>query len=262
MASARSPAAVGVLALQGSFAEHIAALESCTTSTGERVPVVAVRTPQDLARCRALVVPGGESTTISLLIRKSGLYEPLKDFVRRAKSGQGERSLWGTCAGMILLAREIEGPTSEGWEGLDGMDVRVVRNQYGRQLQSFSHGVSLPFLSTPEPLLATFIRAPILHSLLPPSPSTDSAAPPSPPVEVLARIPRELVPAPKRALAATGLQAELGPEAAAVMYRQGDLLACSWHPELNKGDARVHEWWLRELVLHERDTPSSGEAQE
>ncbi|GAA5853825.1 hypothetical protein JCM9279_001678 [Rhodotorula babjevae] len=253
MIDATLPAAVGVLALQGSFAEHIAALESCTTTSGDRVPVVAVRTPQDLARCRALVVPGGESTTISLLIRKSGLYEPLKDFVRRAKTGQGERSLWGTCAGMILLAREIEGPTSEGWEGLDGTDVRVVRNQYGRQLQSFSLGVSLPFLSTPDPLLATFIRAPILHSLLPQA--TD--APPSPPVEVLARIPRELVPAPKRALAATGAQAELGPEADAVMYRQGDLLACSWHPELNKGDARVHEWWLRELVLHEHGSGSS-----
>ncbi|TNY20111.1 SNO glutamine amidotransferase family-domain-containing protein [Rhodotorula diobovata] len=261
MTASRLPEAVGVLALQGSFAEHIAALESCTTSTGDRVPVVAVRTPQDLARCRALVLPGGESTTISLLIRKSGLYEPLKDFVARAKTGQGERSLWGTCAGMILLAREIEGPTSEGWEGFDGMDVRVVRNQYGRQLQSFSHAVTLPFLSTPEPLLATFIRAPVLHSLLPPRPpssSSSSSSAPPPSVEVLGRIPRELVPPPQRALAATGEQAGLGPEADAVMYREGDLLACSWHPELNKGDARVHEWWLREMVLHEPSGAGAG----
>ncbi|GAA6058323.1 hypothetical protein JCM3770_003617 [Rhodotorula araucariae] len=248
------PQALGVLALQGSFAEHIAALESVTTSTGDKLPVVAVRTPADLARCRALIVPGGESTTISLLIRKSGLYEPLKEFVRLAKTGTGQRSLWGTCAGMILLAKEIDGPTSEGWDGLDGMDVRVARNQYGRQLQSFSHPVSLPFLPPGDPLLATFIRAPVLHSLLPSTSPTAS----SPPVEVLARLPASLVPPPHRAQAATGGRAEVGPEADAVMYRQGDLLACSWHPELNKGDARVHDWWVREMVLHEGEERRKG----
>ncbi|BGP52121.1 Senecionine N-oxygenase [Rhodotorula kratochvilovae] len=239
------PEALGVLALQGSFAEHIAALESVTTANGETLPVVAVRTPEDLARCRALIMPGGESTSISLLIRKSGLYEPMKEFVRLAKTGTGQRSLWGTCAGMILLAKEIDGPTSEGWEGLDGMDVRVARNQYGRQ--SFSHPVSLPFLPSDDPLLATFIRAPILHSLLPPASSSDIC----PPVEILARLPPSLVPSQQRGQSATGLRAEVGPDADAVMYRQGDLLACSWHPELNKGDARVHEWWVREMVLHE-----------
>ncbi|GAA5997554.1 pyridoxal 5'-phosphate synthase subunit PdxT [Rhodotorula paludigena] len=239
--------AVGVLALQGSFAEHIAALEAVTTSAGKHVPVVAVRTPADLARCRALIIPGGESTTISLLIRKSGLYDPLKEFVALAKRGDGQRSIWGTCAGMILLAKEIDGPTSEGWEGFDGMDVRVARNQFGRQLQSFSHSVQLPFLPSDAPLLATFIRAPILHSVLPPSAS-------SPLVKPLARVPTSLLPSTKRALSATGGQLTLGPDAEVVMYRQGDLLACSWHPELNKGETRVHEWWLREMVLHENDT--------
>ncbi|GJN94185.1 hypothetical protein Rhopal_007259-T1 [Rhodotorula paludigena] len=252
-------------ALQGSFAEHIAALEAVTTSAGKHVPVVAVRTPADLARCRALIIPGGESTTISLLIRKSGLYEPLKEFVALAKRGDAQRSIWGTCAGMILLAKEIDGPTSEGWEGFDGMDVRVARNQFGRQvrptfampleavlnaspapkqLQSFSHSVQLPFLPSDAPLLATFIRAPILHSILPPSAS-------SPPVEPLARVPTSLLPSTKRALSATGGQLTLGPDAEVVMYRQGDLLACSWHPELNQGETRVHEWWLRDMVLHE-----------
>lgn len=165
---------------------------------------------------------------------------------------------------MILLAREIDGPTSEGWEGFDAMDVKVARNQYGRQvrpstsprpaksadprwfvyqLQSFSYSVSLPFISRPsDPVLATFIRAPVLHSLLPSSPSSQ-------PVEPLARVPSSLIPSPPHAKAVTGGSTTLGPHADVVMYRQGGLLASSWHPELNKEDARVHEWWVREVVL-------------
>ncbi|BGP28014.1 glutamine amidotransferase [Rhodotorula toruloides] len=241
MSPAPAPTAVGVLALQGSFAEHIHALESLDPPQR----VVAVRTPADLEQCRALVIPGGESTTISLLIRKSGLYEPLNEFIKLAKEDKG-RSVWGTCAGMILLAREIDGPTSEGWQAFDAMDVKVARNQYGRQLQSFSYSVSLPFISRPsDPVLATFIRAPVLHSLLPPSPSSSS----TPPVEPLARIPPSLIPPPARAKSATGGSTSLGPDADVVMYRQGGLLASSWHPELNKQDVRVHEWWLTEMVL-------------
>ncbi|BGP20635.1 Senecionine N-oxygenase [Rhodosporidiobolus nylandii] len=196
-----SPVAIGVLALQGSFAEHVYALQSIATRFSPPLQVVAVRTPTDLAQCKALIIPGGESTTISLLIRKSGLYEPLREMVRVAKEG-GDRALWGTCAGMILLAKEIDGPTSEGWGGLDGMDVRVARNQYGRQ--------------------------------------------------PLVRIPAELVPSNPRALKATGGEAERGPDADVVMARQGNLLVCSWHPELNKDDARVHEWWVREMVFSEK----------
>ncbi|GAA5836345.1 hypothetical protein JCM11251_001469 [Rhodosporidiobolus azoricus] len=248
------PTAIGVLALQGSFAEHIYALESISPSFSPPFKVIAVRTPADLAQCRALILPGGESTTISLLIRKSGLCEPIKEMVRVAKEG-GNRALWGTCAGMILLAKEIEGPTSEGWEGFDGMDVRVARNQYGRQLQSFSHALPLPFLSSSlppssctDPLLATFIRAPVLHSILPPP------SPTSPPVEPLVRLPADLVPSPRQAKAATGGGTEKGPDADVVMARQGNLLVCSWHPELNKDDPSVHEWWVREMVFPARKT--------
>ena len=120
-------------ALQGSFAEHIASINSLSSS--HNVRAVPVRTPSELERCKGLVIPGGESTAISLLITKSGLYEPLREFVRNAKANQG-KSIWGTCAGMILLAKEIEGPTSEGWQGLDAIDVRVGRNSYGRQVSS------------------------------------------------------------------------------------------------------------------------------
>lgn len=94
-----------------------------------------VRTPQDLAQCRGLIIPGGESTTIALLILQSGLYEPLLDFVRLAKRGSGDRAVWGTCAGAILLAKEIDGPTTAGWNGLDAIDVRVSRNRFGRQVR-------------------------------------------------------------------------------------------------------------------------------
>ncbi|GAA5830516.1 hypothetical protein JCM3766R1_002749 [Sporobolomyces carnicolor] len=241
------PTIIGVLALQGSFAEHIASINSLPSS--HNVRAVPVRTPSELERCKGLVIPGGESTAISLLITKSGLYEPLREFVRNAKANQG-KSIWGTCAGMILLAKEIEGPTSEGWQGLDAIDVRVGRNSYGRQLQSFSHPLQLSFLPPDsDPLLATFIRAPLLDEILDCEPS-------SPPIEVLARIPKELVPTRERALAATGGEARAGRDADVVMYRQGGLVASSWHPELNRDDHRVHEWWVREVVLGE--LPSSS----
>ncbi|GAA5848351.1 hypothetical protein JCM5353_000451 [Sporobolomyces roseus] len=234
------PTIIGVLALQGSFAEHIYAIN--TLSSTINVHAIPIRTPTELARCKGLIIPGGESTAISLIITKSGLYEPLREFVRNAKMGEG-KSIWGTCAGMILLAKEIEGPTSEGWKGLDGIDVRVGRNSYGRQLQSFSHPLQLEFLpSDSAPLLATFIRAPLLDKILPISSS-------SPPLEALARIPKELVPTPQRAANATGGEAKVGEDSDIVMYRQGGLVASSWHPELNKDDNRVHEWWVREVVL-------------
>ncbi|GAA6006631.1 hypothetical protein JCM11491_003124 [Sporobolomyces phaffii] len=240
------PTIIGVLALQGSFAEHIASINSLSSTLN--VHAIPIRTPAELARCRGLIIPGGESTAISLIVTKSGLYEPLREFVRNAKAGLG-KSIWGTCAGMILLAKEIEGPVSEGWQGLDGIDVRVGRNSYGRQLQSFSHPLQLSFLPPDSPpLLATFIRAPLLDEILEPSPA------PCPPLEILARIPKELVPTPQRTASATGGEARVGKDSDVVMYRQGGLVASSWHPELNRDDARVHEWWVRQVVLGERPT--------
>ncbi|GAA5943652.1 putative pyridoxal 5'-phosphate synthase [Sporobolomyces koalae] len=246
------PITVGVLALQGSFAEHIHSINSL--SPEYNVHAIPVRTPLELARCDGLILPGGESTAISLLITKSGLYEPLREFVRVAKSGEvdarGKRkSIWGTCAGMILLATEIKGPIiSEGWQGLDGIDVRVGRNSYGRQLQSFSHPLELEFLPKDSaPLVATFIRAPILDEILLPR-NDDQALPVIP----LARIPKHLVPPLSRRTEATTGHVPVdaqGSVADVVMYRQGNLVASSWHPELNKDDHRVHDWFVRQVVL-------------
>lgn len=112
----------------------------------------------------------------------------------------------------------------------------------------------LDFLSPPTPpLLATFIRAPALHSILPPSPS---ASRPAPPVERLVRLPPKFLASVAPARPALGPPSGAqttggGPENDVVMWKQGDLLASSWHPELNKDDARVHEWWVRTMILHE-----------
>jgi 5'-phosphate synthase pdxT subunit len=119
----------------------------------------------------------------------------------------------------------------------------------------------LDFLSPPTPpLLATFIRAPALHSLLPPPPTSsdptsedEDRAPP--PVECLVRLPPKLLatvaPAKPALGTAATTQTPAGPMNDVVMWKQGDILASSWHPELNKDDARVHEWWVRTMVLHE-----------
>lgn len=120
-------------AMQGDFAEHIAALQAIS-SKDSPIHAVAVRTPAELEPCQGLILPGGESTTMALLINASGLYDPIKQFVSDAKEGKNGKAVWGSCAGAILLAKEIEGPVAAGWLGLDGMDIRIARNGFGRQV--------------------------------------------------------------------------------------------------------------------------------
>ena len=121
-------------ALQGSYSEHLAVLASLPFP----LSLVAVRTPAELAQCDGLIIPGGESTTMSLVAQSGGLISPLRDFVRAARDGNGSspKSVWGTCAGMILLGKDVVGG-KDGYEGLDGVDCRVVRNQWGRQVSPF-----------------------------------------------------------------------------------------------------------------------------
>ncbi len=135
---------VGVLALQGDVVEHVHALERAGAD------VVAVRTPDDLARVDALVVPGGESTTVIRLLDRFGLTGPIKDRVRAGMP------FWGTCMGMIVAAHDvadIEQPT------LDLLDVTVRRNAFGRQVDSAEVPLSIPVLGH-ELFPAIFIRAP------------------------------------------------------------------------------------------------------
>ncbi|MGH2690892.1 MAG: pyridoxal 5'-phosphate synthase glutaminase subunit PdxT [Actinomycetota bacterium] len=138
----------GVLALQGDFREHAAIL------SGLGVVPVLVRTQEDLASVECLAIPGGESTTMAKLARSHGLVEVIRE---RARSGM---PVFGTCAGMILMAREVE----DGEHVLSILDVGVARNAYGRQVDSFEADVEAPSISD-DPLRAVFIRGPVVESV-------------------------------------------------------------------------------------------------
>ncbi len=196
---------IGVLALQGDFAEHVAAFSRLGVEAGE------VRLPEQLSGLDGLVVPGGESTTFTRLMAEYGLLEPIR---RLAEDGM---PIWGTCAGMIVLARRASDLARP---GLGLMDVVVERNAFGRQVDSFEAELTIPALGQ-EPFPAVFIRAPIIREV-----GRD--------VEVLARLPAS----------ATGRAR--GPSrdgTAVVAARQGHLLATAFHPELTD-DTRLHRYFL------------------
>jgi 5'-phosphate synthase pdxT subunit len=190
---------VGVFALQGDVREHLLVL------TGLGVRALGVRRPSELDRCDALVLPGGESTTMAKLARTFELFEPI-----RKRLADGMPTL-GTCAGMILLADDLE-DGAPGQETFGGLDVTVRRNAFGRQVDSFEGPLS--FDGFADPMHAIFIRAPWVERV-------------GPGVEVLAQVP-----------AAAG-------EAAGriVAVRQGSVIATSFHPEVT-GDRRVHEMFV------------------
>jgi 5'-phosphate synthase pdxT subunit len=194
---------IGVLALQGDVREHLAAVAACSDVRG-----VAVRRPSELDAVDALVIPGGESTTMSHLLATFELLEPVRS---RIAAGM---PTYGSCAGMILLAREVlDGRPDQ--QQLGGLDVVVRRNAFGRQVDSFE--TDLPFDGLAgAPVRAVFIRAPWVESV-------------GPGVQVLATVPR---------LTLTG--ADAGSAAGRVVaVRQGAVLATAFHPELT-GDLRVH----------------------
>jgi 5'-phosphate synthase pdxT subunit len=194
---------IGVLALQGDVREHVAALTAC----GD-VRAVAVRRASELDAVDGLVIPGGESTTMSRLLQTFDLLDPLR---KRIVDGM---PAYGSCAGMILLASEVlDGRPDQ--QQLGGLDVVVRRNAFGRQVDSFE--TDLPFSGLVDgPVRAVFIRAPWVESV-------------GPGVEVLATVPDR-----------TSTGAHAGAAAGrAVAVRQGSVIATSFHPELT-GDLRVH----------------------
>ncbi len=185
-------ATIGTLALQGDFREHRQTLERLGASARE------VRLPQCLEGLDGLIIPGGESTTIVRLMRTSGLLEPLRKLAAEGFP------IWGTCAGMILLAKRLD---ATGIPALEAMDITVRRNAFGRQVDSFEADIRVPALGDP-PFHAVFIRAPIIEDV-------------GQGVEILARL-------------------EDGTPVAA---RQGRLLATAFHPELT-GDPRFHQLFI------------------
>ncbi|WVR03498.1 pyridoxal 5'-phosphate synthase, glutaminase subunit Pdx2 [Kwoniella sp. DSM 27419] len=231
---------IGVLALQGAFIEHIHYLQRLRPA-GHTIHAIPVRSLAELEQCQALVIPGGESTVISSIASHTpGLLEALIEFAQ-----DPSRALWGTCAGMILMADEdgVGGGRKKGvkgWSGIQGM--KVWRNLYGTQLESFEAPLIIPALSSPsKPFNTIFIRAPAVHSL----PSLGDS-PKDTPIEVLATLPEEYQPAPPPSdspLGEPNVQ-DLGK----VMLRKGKKMVTSFHPELS-GDTRVHEYWVEKCVL-------------
>jgi 5'-phosphate synthase pdxT subunit len=179
---------IGVFALQGDVREHLAALGRLGAAA------LAVRRPEELAQVDAIILPGGESTTMAKLARTFGLLEPLR---KRVASGM---PAFGTCAGMILLADRVLDGTSD-QETIGGLDITVRRNAFGRQVHSFEGSVEMAGLD--GPVHAVFIRAPWVEEV-------------GPDVEVLARV---------DAGEAAGR---------IVAVRQGPLMATSFHPEVGE----------------------------
>ncbi|RZS34358.1 5'-phosphate synthase pdxT subunit [Herbihabitans rhizosphaerae] len=199
---------IGVLALQGDVREHLAALEA----SGARA--VAVRRHAELAEVDGLVLPGGESTTMSRLLEIFEMLEPLRE---RISDGM---PAYGSCAGMILLANKVlDGRPDQ--HQIGGLDAIVRRNAFGRQVDSFEE--DLPFKELDGPVHAVFIRAPWVESV-----AGD--------VEVLATVPDT----PNAGAAAGRI----------VAVRQGRVLATAFHPELT-GDTRVHRLFV-EMVTEEK----------
>jgi 5'-phosphate synthase pdxT subunit len=143
--------AVGVLALQGAYQKHIDMLQALG------VPAHTVRQPHELDDCSALIIPGGESTTISLLMQKNGLYEPIKTFAKH-------HPVMGVCAGMIMMATEVD---DDRVTPLGLIPFKALRNHYGRQVHSFTTDIELDFDNNGRAFPAVFIRAPGVDKLSP-----------------------------------------------------------------------------------------------
>ena len=186
---------IGVLALQGDFEAHLKMLGELGVE-GE-----AVRLPKHLDNLDGIIIPGGESTTIGKLMVLYGLDEPLQQKIREGFP------IWGTCAGLILLARETDNAL-EGQPLLASMHIRVRRNAFGSQRESFETDLSVPVIGE-APFHAFFIRGPAVESV-------------SPKVEVLATL----------------------DDGTIVAVREGHLLGTAFHPEIS-GDSRFHQYFLR-----------------
>lgn len=203
---------IGVLALQGGVADHINALDRCGVRSRP------VRRPAELDGLDGLILPGGESTTMTRLLESFELFEPLRERLAEGLPA------YGSCAGMVLLGRDVIDDRAESGEvasvrPLGVLDVAVRRNAFGRQVESFETHVEFSGIAG-GPVPAVFIRAPWVDKV-----GAD--------VEVLATVP-------------SGDVADGGDSAGTIVaVRQGPVLATAFHPELVRGDERVHSYFVR-----------------
>ncbi|TCD66200.1 hypothetical protein EIP91_001647 [Steccherinum ochraceum] len=223
---------IAPVALQGAFAEHQVMLKKL--SLKRKICVVLVRSEEDLAKCDALILPGGESTTIALLARLAGLLEPLREFTKI-------KPVWGTCAGAILLAQEIQNPKKGGQELLGGISITVERNGWGSQVESFEAALEVEGLRDADRAFhGVFIRAPVVCSL--------NAKPSEPPIHVIARISAGLLPKTQTVVPHDEDDTDPTDARTIVALRQGRHLLTTFHPELT-ADHRIHEYFVSECVL-------------
>jgi 5'-phosphate synthase pdxT subunit len=183
---------IGILALQGDFAKHEAMLQSLHVKT------VQVKTRKDLQGCDGLIIPGGESTTLTKLLHVGQLYEPIRELARCCP-------IMGTCAGMIMVAAEVD---DHRVTPLRLIDIAVTRNAYGRQIDSFITDVNVPFLGDSETFRAIFIRAPQINRV------------------------------------GSNVETLIAWQGQPIMVRANNILALAFHPELTN-DPRIHHYFLK-----------------
>lgn len=179
--------------------------------------VIAVRTEEQLKQVDALIIPGGESTSMALIAERCNMLEPLRAFVQ-------QKPTWGTCAGMIILAKEAHGAKKGGQQLLNALDVSVNRNQFGSQKESFKTLLHLPDILGQEPFDAVFIRAPVISEIK------------SPNVKVVGRLEQKV----------GQTEAET-----AVAVLQDHLFATAFHPELTN-DNRLHEFFVNLAIKYKQ----------
>ncbi|KAG1469907.1 hypothetical protein G6F56_002987 [Rhizopus delemar] len=196
---------VGVLALQGAFLEHINMLNKIP----QVKEAISVRTEEQLNHVDALIIPGGESTAMALIAERCNMLEPIRAFVQK-------KPTWGTCAGMIMLAKEAHGAKKGGQQLFNALDVSVNRNQFGSQKESFRSPLHLPELLGDEPFDAFFIRAPVISEI-----KSDK-------VKIVGRLEQKV----------GQTEAET-----AVAVLQDHLFATAFHPELTN-DNRLHQFFV------------------
>jgi 5'-phosphate synthase pdxT subunit len=197
---------VGVLALQGTFIEHIGMLRQL----GVEAP--PIRLPHELNTLDGLIIPGGESTTMLRLMESFKLFQPIREMARDGLA------IWGTCAGMVLLAKDV---SNYEMETLGLIDTKVRRNAFGSQIDSFEADLKIPIVGE-EPFHAVFIRAPIVKEA-------------KPGVKILSRLPDRTI----------------------VAVRQNRLLACAFHPEFTD-DLRFHSYFLNMVSQKLSHNPEEG----
>jgi len=187
---------IGVLALQGAYDKHVQILQSIGCNN------VLVRSVADLESCDGLIIPGGESTTMTQLMRRYDMIQPLQTFAQ-------QKPLFGTCAGLIMMAEQVDDPRVD---NLQALPLTIRRNAYGRQAESFHANVALQFDTSGGDFPGVFIRAPIIEKM-------DSS------VEILATCQNN-----------------------PVLVAKGHHLAASFHPELTQDD-RIHRYWLDRIAV-------------